>query len=145
MKTTPKFIGPKFAHKWYDLGTQYTDQDNTRAAINAAINDGHEIDCWEKAAAFRAGKNGFPFEIKAWKRYGLVPVGSDGFAERSCNHADNNPEYGVSAADEEWENSLRGQISQCRHNRKPVHFTGIQVGYGSDGEPVVLPVKKEDN
>lgn len=137
----PKFVGPKFARKWYDIGVQYQQYDNTRAAINAAIDEGHEIDCWEKCAAFRAGKNGLPFEIKTWMRYGPIPAGPDGYAERSRNHADGDPEHGVSVADDDWLNSLRGNISQCRHKRKPVYFTGLQIGYGSDGEPVVLPIK----
>lgn len=138
----PKFVGLKFAHKWHDLGTQYQQYDNTRTAINAAIDNGHEIDCWEKCAAFRAGKNGLPFEVKTWMRYGPIPVGPDGYAERSCNHANNEPEYGVSVADDDWLNSLRGQISHNRRNQKPVYFAGLQVGYGSDGEPVILPVKE---
>ena len=141
---TPKFVSQTFAHKWYTLGTQYTDYDTTRAAINAAIDDSHDIDCWEKAAAFRAGKNGFPFEIKTWKRYGNIPVGSDGYAERSRNHADGDPEYGVSTFDSDWYNSPTGQWAMSNMGgRKLVKFTGIQVGYGSDGEPVVLPVKED--
>ena len=100
-----------------------------------------EVDCWEATAAFRAGLNNIPFEIKEWKRYGSLPVGDDGFVARSVNHAEGEPEYGVSVADQEWDNSLRGRISQCR-TRKAISFYGIQVGFGSDDEPVVLPIKQ---
>jgi len=144
---TPKFVSVKFARKWYDIGRQYKGQGSLRYCIEKAIfEDGHQIDCWEKVAAFKAGwsPNNFEFLIKKWKRYGDIPVGSDGYAERSFNHAQGEPEYGVSVADEEWENSIRGQISEARQTRKVVYFIGLQVGYGSDGEPVVLPVREED-
>lgn len=140
----PKFVSEKFARKWYDIGAQYKDSDmSVKNAIFDAYQKGiGEVDCWEKCAAFKAGKKGLPFKIKEWKRYGNIPMGSDGYAERSINHADNEPEDGVSAISEEWENSLRGQISINCHKRDIITFTGLQVGYGSDGEPVVLPVKQ---
>ena len=47
----------------------------------------------------------------------------------------------MSTADDEWEASFAGQISKARQVRKAVYFEGLQVGYGSDGEPVVLPVE----
>jgi hypothetical protein len=138
---TPKMVSEKFARKWYGIGNQYANTGlNIKQAIVAAYDDGKgEVNCWESAAAFRAGLNNIPFEIKEWKRYGTLPVGDDGFAARSVNHADGEPEYGVSVADKEWENSLRGKISQCS-KRKSVSFFGIQVGFGSDDEPVVLPI-----
>lgn len=140
--TTPKMVSEKFARKWYNIGVKYSSTGlNVKNAIVAAYDDGKgEVDCWESAAAFRAGLNNIPFEIKEWKRYGDLPIGDDGFVARSINHAECQPEYGVSVADQEWDNSLRGQISQCR-TRKTVTFFGIQVGFGSDDEPVVLPIK----
>ena len=140
-----KMVNYKWAKKYYELGTRYSGQDMTlKNAIDAAYEDGvwGETTDWEAAAAFRAGLKGLDFEIKVWKRYGPVPVDPlTGFAAKSRNFADGELEYGVSTATEEWENSLRGKISDARRKRKPVYFRGLQVGWGSDGEAVVLPIK----
>ena len=140
--TIPKMVSENFARKWYNIGVEYANTGLTvKDAILSAYDDGKgEVSCWESASAFRAGLNNIPFEIKQWTRYGKLPMGDDGFVARSVNHAQGEPEYGVSVTDQEWETSLRGQISECR-NRKAITFYGIQVGYGSDGEPVVLPIK----
>ncbi len=137
----PKFISLRYARKWYDIGAQYRHLPTRRTAINAAIDDGHAIDCWEAAAAFGAGYRGLPFEVKTWRRYGPIPLGHDGYAAPSVNHADGETELGVSTADKAWEQSIRGTFAQCR-SRKVVEFHGVQVGIGSDGEPVVLPVQE---
>lgn len=136
-----QMVNAKYARKWYDIGTQYNDYTSNREAIKAAYSDGHTIDCWESAAAFNAGRTGLPFAIKTWKRFGPIPVGSDGYVMPSHNFKDDEPERGVSVADEEWEASFAGQISKARQVREAVYFEGLQVGYGSDGEPVVLPIK----
>ena len=135
-----KMVSVEFAKKWFDLGRQYQNCGSRRAAIDKAIWDGHQIDCWEKAAAFGAGQQGIEFEIRRWRRYGDIPTDREGWAAPSINHADNEAERGVSVATREWERSIRGQFARCRA-RKLVRFWGLQVGWGSDGEPVVLPVK----
>lgn len=136
-----EMVSAKYARKWYDIGTQYADYSSNKDAIKAAYSDGHVVDCWESAGAFNAGRTGLPFEIKTFKRYGSIPVGSDGYAVPSNNFRDGEPERGVSTADDEWESSFAGQISKARRVREVVYFEGLQVGYGSDGEPVVLPVR----
>lgn len=136
-----KMFSAEFARKWFEIGRQYQEIDSRRAAVNQAIWDGHQIDCWEKAAAFGAGQQGMEFEIKRWRRYGDIPMDREGWAAPSINHADNDAEHGVSAADREWERSIRGHFAQCRA-RKLVRFWGLQVGWGSDNEPVVLPVRR---
>ena len=140
-----KFVSESFARKWYNIGRQYQGKGTLRNCIEQAAYDEFVADCWEEVAAFRAGwsANNFAFEIKEWKRYGEIPIGPDGYAERSINHADNQPEHGVSVTCPEWENSVAGQwYLGIGKAREAITFTGLQVGYGSDGEPVVLPVEK---
>ena len=136
---TPKFVSEKWAKKWYDLGTQYQDHSSRRSAIRAAIDDGHDIGCWEAAAAFGAGYLGYEWQVQTWQRYGDIPIGYDGYAAPSMNHADNSPELGVSVAAGGWENSI---LREYVIDRPIVTFRGIQVGHGGDGEPVVLPVQE---
>ena len=94
------------------------------------------------AAAFGAGCAGLPLEVKTWQRLGDIPMGYDGYAVPSVNHAQNEAERGVSVADQEWLDSFAGLWMQETSNRPLIAFRGIQVGYGSDGEPVVLPVEE---
>jgi hypothetical protein len=135
-----EMVSINYAKKFYEYGKQYQHCSSIKAAIREACEDGIEVDCWEAAGAFRVGFWGNPFDIRQWKRYGNMPVNADGWVTPSINHADNEPELGVSVADDEWEASFRGQISKCRR-RKVVYFEGLMVGYGSDGEPVVLPLR----
>ena len=136
-----KMVSAEFAKKWFNLGRQYQNCGSRRAAIDKAIWDGHQIDCWEKAAAFGAGQQGMKFEIKRWRRYGDIPTDREGWAAPSVNRADNNLEHGVSVATKEWEATWTGLHMRAAGTRKLVRFWGLQVGWGSDGEPVVLPVK----
>lgn len=138
-----KFVSEKFAKKYYEIGLRYQEHDQ-KIAIRMAINDGYDIECWEASAAFNAGRKGLPFEINTYKRFGAINVGPDGYAVPSRNHADNIYELGVSVADEDWKKSLRGQISIIEYGNTPIiEFTGLHVGYGSDGEKVVLPVENQ--
>jgi hypothetical protein len=140
---TPKFVSDTFALKWYNIGKQYSQYTYRQGAINAAIDDGHQIDCWEKCAAFAAGHSGYEFKIETYKRYGYIPMGSDGFSAPSVNHASNEQEWGVSVATPEWENNFAGLSCITAMGKKApvIYFTGLHVGHGSDGEPVVLPIK----
>lgn len=142
-----KTVSVEFARQWHAIGQKYQGAPSRRSAINAAINDGHEIDCWEKAAAFGAGAAGYEFKIETYQRYGLPNVGQDGYAERSMNHANNEPEAGVSVVTEEWARSMVGWVSiqEYSADKTPlINVTGLVVGHGSDGEKLLLPCGEQE-
>lgn len=133
-----------WAMEYYNLGIESSNLDTLREAIRAAIDSGHEIDCWEAAAAFRAGFYKYGFIIKNYERFGAVPVGQDGYAVPSVNHAQGESECGVSVITEDWLNSLTGQVSVAEFaidGTQKVSVSGLKVGYGSDGEICILPIK----
>lgn len=81
----------------------------------------------------------FAVEEKTWRRLGNIRY--DELAGCYCsswNHAEGKRELGVSVMDEEWEASFHGKW-MAAEDRDVYEFSGIQVGWGSDGEPVVIP------
>lgn len=139
-----KYVSKEFAEKWYNIGLKYKDEINVKAAIKAAIDGGNEIDCWEACAAFRAGYKNYKFEIITYERYGDVGVGTDGYAIPSKNYMTNEYEDGVSVIDDEWAASVRGQVSIIEYKAekaKKIKVSGLHVGFGSDGEIVILPIE----
>jgi hypothetical protein len=137
-----KQVSKAFAEKWYNIGLGYQDEINVKSAIRTAIDHGNEIDCWEACAAFRAGYKKYKFEILTYERFGDVGIGIDGYAIPSKNYMTNEYEDGVSVIDNDWATSIRGQVSIIEYGKtKKVKVSGLHVGYGSDGEIVILPVE----
>lgn len=157
--TKAKFVSEDFARKWHTLGCQYRNDDIKTAAIKAGLDFIHECQRWDAQAAFEAGKNNLPFEIKQWKRYGEIPIDLNGYAGRCLNYITGQLDMGVYAATEEWEKGggpylkvsgpIKDLIRSVREvifmEREPVYFMGILVGYGPfEGEPLVLPITIDD-
>jgi len=152
-----KFVSEAFAKKWYELGIKYKDYEIKNAALKAGLEEYLEYNRWEARAAFKAAKEGFPFEIKTWMRFGDIPIGEDRYAGQSKHWGTNILELGVSVISKEWFEKIYNEgfvlpktVGEIIYNgvaiaevlaRPKVHFTGLQVGYGHDhSEPVVLPV-----
>lgn len=95
---------------------------------------------WEYGALLHAGFAGYIFDIIDCVRYGDIPVDYDGYPVQSMNYADNELERGVSIASPDWEKTISAMF--IKSDRPIINFKGIVVGYGSDGEPVVVPVKQ---
>lgn len=159
-----KFVSEEFAQKWYSLGNKYRNDNIKDAATKAGLEEYSEYNRWEACAAFEAAKEGFPFEIKTWMRFGDIPAGEDGFAGQSQKKIIGSKiifERGVSVADKFWTAKLNNYLfpnystpHELFQNlfsiagllyRPVVNFPGLQVGYGHDGEAVVLPVELKNN
>lgn len=154
--TKAKFVSEDFARKWHTLGCQYKNNDIKTAAIKAGFGNLHECQRWEAQAAFEAGKNNLPFEIKQWKRYGEIPIDLNGYAGRCLNYITGQLDMGVYAATEQWEKGggsvelsepIKEVIRLVREaifmQREAIYFPGLLVGYGPfEREPLVLPIRR---
>lgn len=153
-----RYVSEDFARKWYNLGAKYKNDEIEEAALKAGLEEYSEYNRWEASAAFQAAKEGFPFEIKTWERFGDIPIGEDGYAGQSKNWGTGILELGVSVISKEWVAKIYNEgfvspktigeiidnglaITEVFARPKSV-FTGLQVGYGhAHSEPVVLPVQ----
>ena len=98
---------------------------------------------------------GFSLEEKIWYRYGDCPENPDPVFEGqytcSWNKMGNCQESGISVLNKEYIDSIFGAF--LYHSGRPLYAVrGIQVGWGNDGEPVIIPTaksvklsKKEEN
>lgn len=88
---------------------------------------------------FELGREGKPLlRVQGW-RYGDIP--EIGY---SHNYRDQCPERGVSlmALDGD-EPTLGAQLYEaCNGGREKIHVSGYFVGWGSDGEPLVIMARK---
>lgn len=78
----------------------------------------------------------FNIEEKTWRRYGNVQYDemTRDFVS-SFNHAEQRKENGVSVIDRDWEGTVSAQF----FGGDIFEFKGVQVSWGSDGEPLVVP------
>jgi hypothetical protein len=82
----------------------------------------------------------FDLKEQKWERRGAPPKDNTNEVQseyrKSYNYADDKPEVGISVADAEWQKSMR---SVWFVGRDMYQVTGIQLGWGSDGEAVICP------
>lgn len=78
---------------------------------------------------------------KTWERYG--DINYDEMADEyypSWNYATEIAENGISVIDTEWEQTVSAMFISAKKTKYRV--VGIQCGWGSDGEPVVIPTSE---
>ncbi len=96
--------------------------------------------------AYRAGHdrglNEFELVEKEWHRFGK-PNYDERYEEYICslNHRDKYFEKGISVIDEDYEKTFGYHMFLAKGTKKYA-LKGIQIGWGSDGEPVIIPTSK---
>lgn len=110
-----------------------------REANARGLKDRAGFDCYRTPVlqlAYNLGQLGIDLTdapIVAGIRYGKAP--DNGI---SYNYRDNKPERGLSLAQEQGRDPIAS--SMWFDDRKAYEYRGIKVGYGSDGETIILPL-----
>lgn len=131
-------ITPEYVQYLFDLGQQCESRDAVDSVLMKQ-DDCHSVGC-AVLGGFKVAQGRwntkFTTEEKTWRRYGDIQYDnlSRDFVP-SYNHAEQHLEGGVSVIDTDWENTVS---AQCFHG-DIYEFRGIQVSWGSDGEPLVIP------
>ena len=103
-------------------------------------------------AAYAAGKDiaagrwivDFNLTEKTWERIGCPPYDYnwDTYC-RSWNHRDSDWEFGLSVMDDDWKQRINyAWWKDSIPERGLWEVKGIQIGWGSDGEPVIIPTSE---
>lgn len=131
-------ISPEYVKRLFALGEQCESKDDVYAILSTL----HQCDSIANAVFGGYNKargkwtTDFSTEVKTWRRFGNVQY--DEMAGDFCssfNHAEGRKEKGVSVMDEDWKNTVSAQF----FSGDIYEFEGIQVAWGSDGEPLVIP------
>ena len=124
--------------KYYEQGRRAA---QTYSDLHTAVFEkfsGPEL--WPFFKAFEIGFKGRPFVVETFQRIGDLPEGYDGWVAPSSNYADDTQESGVSVMDDEWLRTVSAMFFLAQ-SKKVITVRGIRCGTGSDGEPIILPVK----
>ena len=84
----------------------------------------------------------FDLEEKEWERFGLPNVDRN-YNEYtvSYNYKDDYTEPGLSVMNDAWKETY-GYFESLAKGEKIYKIKGIQIGWGSDGEPVIIPTSE---
>lgn len=129
---------PEYVRHLFKLGSQCNNKDE----LYDLLSNHHQCDSVGNAMFggyyYAKGKwtTDFTLEEKVWHRYGDVRYDNNsGDFCSSVNHSEQRKENGVSVMDEDWKRTVsagffKGDVYEVR---------GIQVAWGSDGEPLIVP------
>ena len=131
-------ITTEYVQYLFNLGQQCATRDDVDVVLRKQ-DECHSVGCAVLGGFKLAqGRWNTPFtaEEKTWRRYGNVKYDelSRDFVP-SFNHAEQRLEGGVSVIDADWEHTVSAQF----FGGDIYEFRGIQVSWGSDGEPLVIP------
>jgi hypothetical protein len=108
--------------------------------FDALYEDFSGPELWPHRKAFELGFRGLPFAVETFERIGDIKSGEGGYCAPSRNYRDDTNEKGVSVMDEAWLKTISAMMFLARGGKR-ITVKGIRCGIGSDGEPVVLPIK----
>jgi len=103
-------------------------------------------DFWSKYA-YMAGRwiargrwaKDLSLEEKTWERFGLPRINYNyNTYVVSHNYRDDQAEPGISVMNDNWKNTY-GYFESLAKGEKIYTIKGIQIGWGSDDEPVIIP------
>ena len=84
----------------------------------------------------------FNLEEKTWERFGMPRIDYDYDTYIvSHNYKDDHAEPGLSVMDDNWKNTY-GYFESVAKGEKIYEINGIQIGWGSDDEPVIIPTSE---
>lgn len=145
-------ITPEYAQYLFSLGGQAESKDDIVSLMREHGESPSIVCClW---GGFRKAKGkwntDFTTEEKTWKRIG-EPTYDTFYEDWSCsrNFAEQKNESGVSVMDDNWGNTVSGMFIKTQAESRGIYeMKGIQVAWGSDGEPLIvitsLPVRVKD-
>jgi hypothetical protein len=90
------------------------------------------------------GRWSVSFEIieKSWERFGMPNI--DRYTDEyiaSYNYRDERGENGISVIDDDYKNTI-GYHSFLAKGTTLYIISGVQIGWGSDGEPIIIPTSE---
>jgi len=136
-------ITPEYAQHLIRIGEQAKTPDDVVRLMNEHGDSHSVVYCLWGGHYKTRGRwmDDFDIEEKTWRRIGepkYDPLREDWIASR--NYRDGINELGISVMDADWEKTVSAAFIKTSAAERGIYeMKGIQIGWGSDGEPVIVP------